>query len=410
MPLSALAALFFVLFPLRQAGFAAAVTEVPQANTSPGSNPGSAAGSLPPNLNAPQPVNLALPGSVLPTVGAPQATPPALENSIAAPRAPAATVKDQLDDASKQAGEVAELLQKPAQAGEASIEQTNTKAGKLFDAAKPSLEKPDLDAAAAQGVRFPAPSQTLSQSGRPGLARAPPSSALGALEAALPGAARLAQAAKTPAAYKDLSRQVVEALQKPSELSLKSKAVYQRSDAAAIGGMQTSFKNALLAQARQVVLARGLPEKAVITHGTTLQGLLGMILTDGIKATSSHPGFSGESPAVWGAYGLDVGAGYGATRGVAKGQPGVTIIIFNPQEPIKIVRGQAISRAPSVSKDFLAAVISDGQRTLVLDQAALRALAASAAAWKSAVVQQAHQGSMREFSEWERLKSFYAPN
>lgn len=392
MPLPALCAVVLSLFlPLRQAAFGAAVTEVPKLNTGVGSNAGVSAGSLTGGLNAPlvapQPGQLSLTGSVLPTVAAPQALAPqgrlqpvaAVKPVLGLPAAepeaqakPAVTVKDQLEGASRQAGEITEALEKGKEAQ--GQEKTGAQAGALFDASKKPAGDSSVQAADAPAGTVDVLSSNLSQP------------------------------------YKVLANRVIESLKKPSGTALKARAAYQRGSASEIGRLQTSFKDALLAKAREAVQARGLPEKGVITHGTTLQGLLGMIFSDGIEATSSYRGFSGETAAIWGAYGLDVGASYGATRGVSKGQPGVTVIVYNPQDPIKVVQGETMSRKPSVSKDFYAAVVSDGERTLLLDQAALRALAASANEWKNAAVNQAHRGSLREFTEWERMRDFFDPD
>jgi len=393
MPLPALYVVLLSLFlPLQQAAFGAAVTEVPQLNTGVGANSGVSAGSLTGGLNAPliapQPGQLSLTGSVLPAVAAPQAVVPQgkLQPVSAAkpvlgpaavlepetPAKPALTVKEQLDGASRQAGDITQTLE--SQAAAQSSEKTGTQAGALFDATKKPAGESGVQAVDAPAGTVDVFSANLSQP------------------------------------YKVLASKVIDSLKKPSGTALKAKAAYQRGSASEIGRLQTSYKNALLAKAKEAVQARGLSEREVITHGTTLQGLLGMIFSDRIEATSSYRGFSGETAAVWGAYGLDVGASYGATRGVSKGQPGVTVIVYNPQDPIKVVQGETMSRSPSVSKDFYAAVVSDGERTLLLDQAALRSLARSAREWKDLAVNQAHRGSLREFSEWERMQNFFDPD
>ena len=388
MPLPALAVFRFV-FSLQVALFAQSVGEVPQLNPAVGPNSGSAAGSLTSGSNAPlvwpQAGNLSLAGSVLPAVRvapveAPAAGVQASPQAAAQPKEQraAATVKEQLESVSKQAGEVSKMLEQPG--GDKSAEQGSAKVSALFEGSQ---------AKAAPVEAPPGPLNVLAEK-------------LSLLE-------RASDNAKDPTAYKSLANSVVSALKAPSELSLKSKAAYQRGDPALIAGLQTALKTALLSKAREVARGRGLEEKAVITHGTSLQGLLGMIFSDGIDATSSYQGFSGESAAFWGARGLDVGASYGATRGVAKGQPGVSVIIFNPQDPVKIVQGETMSRRPTVSNDFFAAIVSDGGHTVVIDQAALRMLAASAEAWKKAAVDQARQGRMKEFNEWEKLRSVLEP-
>jgi len=412
MPLAALGALRFA-FALQIALFAQSLSDVPQIN--PGVNPsgGSAAGSLSPGSNiqlaAPQPGNLSLAGSVLPAVASPRLSQPqaALRSAAvqaraqeAKPQRPALNAKEQLDDGSRQAGEISKILRQPG--GGKNAEQAGAKASALFEGSR-KTDAPDSPEAAAVDT---AGGGALGALKAPALQSASP---LNVLARKLTAFERASDSAKDPAAYKSLAKELVNAIKTPWDLSLKSEAAYQRGDAAAIGRLQAGFKNALLSKARELVLKRGLPERGLISHGTTLQGLLGMIFSDGVEATSSYRGFSGESAAFWGAYGLDVGASYGATRGVSKGQPGVTVIIFNPQDPVKIVQGETMSRRPTVSRDFFAAVVSDGDRTVVLDQGALRMLAASAEAWKRTAVDQAHQGRMREFTEWENLRSVLEP-
>ncbi|MBI3553228.1 MAG: hypothetical protein HY077_12100 [Elusimicrobia bacterium] len=218
--------------------------------------------------------------------------------------------------------------------------------------------------------------------------------------AGMPG--DMAARAKTnPAIVKTL---VVESLK-----GLKgSKSVNATGDVAKIMAEQIRFKAQLAAAASRIAKEKRLSADQIITHGTNLKGLLGMIFTGEIEATTRYKGVSGESAEVWGGYGLEVGAGYGATKGTTKGQPGVVILMLSPT--LKVVRGDALNRSPKVSEDFLAAVITDGERTVVLDKAALEALAGSAKTWKDNAVRAAHGGSMREFYEWEAVKKLLTPD
>ncbi|MBI4677710.1 MAG: hypothetical protein HY748_09005 [Elusimicrobia bacterium] len=187
-----------------------------------------------------------------------------------------------------------------------------------------------------------------------------------------------------------------------SEPLLKAKAAYSRGDAATIARSQNLVRDRLLSAARRHVASKGLDPASVISNGTTLDKLLGMAFTGGLEATSSYQGMSGESAHFWGVRGVEGGAGYGTSRSTARRRPGVLILIHNETEPIKVVQGETLGRQPLVGKDFLAAVVSDGVNTVVLDAAFLRALADSALQWKEFVKTQAYKHDrMGPFLDWQ---------
>jgi len=217
-------------------------------------------------------------------------------------------------------------------------------------------------------------------------------------------------AAPGPATFKSFAANILKGLRDPgTNAAIKARGAYHTGRVSDIVRAQQSFNGGLKEASEALARGKGIPAGEIITHGTDLKGLLGMVFSGKIEATNPYQGFSGERAEVWGAKGLGAGAEYGAKRGVANGRPGVSILIHNPSAPIRVVGGETLSRAPAVAEDFLAAVVTDGERTLVLDRPALRALAASARAWKDAAVSAARQGRMREFSEWERLRDFLEP-
>ncbi|MBI5882295.1 MAG: hypothetical protein HZB91_04240 [Elusimicrobia bacterium] len=190
----------------------------------------------------------------------------------------------------------------------------------------------------------------------------------------------------------------------------KAKAAYSRGDAAVIARSQSAIRDRLLAAGKSVLAGKGLNPSSVISNGTTLDRLFGMIFSGGIEATSSYSGMSGESAEFWGVQGLDGGSSYGGTRAAGRRVPGVLIIINNPSDPIKVRQGEVLSRQPRVDGDFLAAVVSDGVDTVVLDAAALKRLAASSERWKQSVKRQAYdQGRMGPFMDWQAWSEKLSP-
>lgn len=217
-------------------------------------------------------------------------------------------------------------------------------------------------------------------------------------------------AASGPEAFRTLILEVNKGLKTPQSESLVSaRSAYKKSNAAEIVRLQEKFKSQLLSKSEEVAKLSGLNPSEVITHGTTMEGFMGMIMEGQIVATSRHAGMSGESANLWGSYGLKTGAQYGSTKGLSKGQPGVSILIHNKANPIKVIQGETLSRGPLASEDFVAAIITDGHQVVVLDQAAIRALSQSAQKWKTAVVGQAQKGNMQPFTEWEMIRDRFVP-
>lgn len=213
-----------------------------------------------------------------------------------------------------------------------------------------------------------------------------------------------------PGAFRELAERLLPHIAKPSGNALKGKEAYARGRADEIVRLQKAFKDGLLAGARAQLKLQGLKESEVVSHGTTLKGFLGMLLSGRIEATSSYRGMSGESAHVWGAYGAETGASYGGTRGVSQGQPGVVVLVHSAKDPIRVVHGDTLTRAPTPAEDFVAVVISDGERTVVLDREAVRRLAASAEEWKTSSVAAAHKGNARPFFEWEKMRDRLEPD
>ena len=93
------------------------------------------------------------------------------------------------------------------------------------------------------------------------------------------------------------------------------------------------------------------------------------------------------------------------------GRPGVLLIMRGGAgaDPLKVVAGETLNRAPTVAGDFVAAVVFDGANTYVLDQNALQALNGSAQTWKNQAVDGIHQGEPKAFDEWERMHSSLVP-
>jgi hypothetical protein len=191
----------------------------------------------------------------------------------------------------------------------------------------------------------------------------------------------------------------------------RAKLGYLRGDASVIARTQNLVRDSLAAAARRHLDSLGIPQASVISNGTTLDKLLGMAYSGGMETTSSYQGMSGESAQFWGAQGTAIGASYGATRAASRRKPGVMIIIRNESNPIKVVQGETLSRQPLMDKDFLAAVVSDGVDTVVLDAAFLRSLAASALRWKEFVKTQAYKnGLMGPFLDWDAWGKKVSPD
>lgn len=248
-------------------------------------------------------------------------------------------------------------------------------------------------------------------------ARAPPAgqplAALARLQDALASQTNRDQVSRDPAYYKS-ALQLLTAQLKAWQASPDSAKAQAGNTVAGLQKTQQAYKTKLLAAAREFLKSRTdgvrpLSEREVVTSGTSFESLLGMLFTGGLEATNPYPGFKGESAHFWGAQGIEVGAQYGAQRAVNRGEPGVMLIIHNAKDPVKVVMGETLSRRPLVGADIIAAVVTDGQNTFVLQGPAMSALAGSSQRWKEHVVAEARAGRMSPFEDWERLQDRFLP-
>jgi hypothetical protein len=180
-----------------------------------------------------------------------------------------------------------------------------------------------------------------------------------------------------------------------------AKSGYEGRSASAIEAEQVRYNETLTAEVLGAVRRAGLDPAKVITHGTDLQGLMGMLMVGEIRPTARQH----ETPKLWGSYGVDVGVSYATTTGMKNGRPGVTVIMNNPT--LK-ANGETLNRIPTVKDDFVAAVVTDGTKTIVLDKNALNALGGSASAWRDAAYKSA-AGDMVEYGRWEALETKIVP-
>lgn len=249
----------------------------------------------------------------------------------------------------------------------------------------------------------------------PAQARAPPAdqpvAALSRLQDALSTQARRDQASGDPKFYES-ALAVLSAQLKAWKASPRSAKARAGGTVSGLAKTQQEYKKALLDAARAFIAGRAdggaaLKESDFITSGTSMESLLGILFSGGMEATNPYQGFSGESAHFWGAKGLEVGAGYGAQRGSHRDEPGVMLIIrsTDQKDPVRVVMGETLSRRPVVGKDIIAAVVTDGASTVVLQGPALAALAASSQRWKDHVVSEARKGRMAPFGAWERVQN-----
>ena len=218
----------------------------------------------------------------------------------------------------------------------------------------------------------------------------------------------VARVQSNPSFAKTLASTGLDANNSSAPAAAEFRAAVKGNKMALIARLQTKWKSALLAKGSEAAAAEGFNPGEVLTHGTTLKGLLGMLVSGGIEATSSYKGMSGESPQVWGGQGLDAGAGYAAKRGLNAGQPAVLVLMHNSTLKVE-ASGESLNRTPLVDGDFVGAVIYDGEKTVVLGKQALQALARSAKTWQTGAVAEAHAGKMKEFTVWESVRDRLLP-
>ncbi|MDE2489884.1 MAG: hypothetical protein KGM24_03500, partial [Elusimicrobia bacterium] len=212
------------------------------------------------------------------------------------------------------------------------------------------------------------------------------------------------RAAENPTIFKTFLRETLAGMKQAKGRG----GVYETGNVRLISDAQTGLKSELLRGARGVVQGEGLSPSQVISHGTNMKGLLGMLMEGKIVSTTRHAGVSGEGANVWGAEGLETGASYGATTGLRTGQPSVEILM-RASPTLKVEPGSTLSRAPGVNEDFLAAIVTDGRKTVVLGKPQLDALAGSARAWRTEATAAARAGRMGEFSQWENVRDRLVP-
>lgn len=195
-------------------------------------------------------------------------------------------------------------------------------------------------------------------------------------------------------------------------LSIRDRAKDAKAElpASEIGRRQQIYKTALLAKAREAAAKAGLKENEVVSHGAQLRKFWGMILKGRLEASNPYPGFKGESYEVWGVRGIEGAASYGAVRGVQNNLPGVVVLMHNRAKPLQVIGGETLDREPTVEEDFLAAVVTDGTRTVVIEKKDLQALGRLALEWRRQAVRSAQGGSMTEVERFQRLLDFYAPD
>ncbi|MBI5596238.1 MAG: hypothetical protein HY928_09150 [Elusimicrobia bacterium] len=362
-----------------------------------------------PNLSAPaasvlpqvQAAAPAVAAAALPAAAVPSA--PAVAAAAATPAAAAAPTKG-LEGLREKTAEMGELLGKEDGGAQAGVEAAGV-AATVFDG----------------GVRSESNGVSAEGAGLEGgaAARAPPTndpvSALSRLQTALSAPERR-QRVSGDAKFFQSALSAITGQLKGWKASPRSAQARTRNSVAALQQVQQSYKKALLQGGREFLsqAAQGaapIKESEVITSGTSLESLLGILFSGGMEATNPYQGFSGESAHFWGAKGLEVGAGYGAQRGSHRNEPGVMLVInsVDKKNPVKVVMGETLSRRPVVGTDIVAAIVTDGENTVVLRAEALAALAASSSRWKDFVVSEARKGRLAPFTEWERTQTRFQP-
>lgn len=284
------------------------------------------------------------------------------------------------------------------------LEQHPDWAMKPFDKLVAAVEAVDTKALLAPPTQVPALAAAA-----PAVAAAAPKATtmglLGVFEKMSP--AQVARVEANPSFAKALVSNGLDKANYATPAAAEFRAAVKGNNTAAILRSTKQWKASLTEQGEAAAAAAGLKPDEVITHGTTLKGLLGMLVSGGIEATSSYSGMSGEGARFWGGKGMAVGASYAAKRGLNNGEPGVLLLMNNPS--LKVLSGETLSRQPMVDGDFVAAVVYDGEKSIVLSKEALRALARSAKSWRTSAVDAAQKGKMKEFEAWEGVRDRLLP-
>ncbi|MDE2292339.1 MAG: hypothetical protein KGL53_09675, partial [Elusimicrobia bacterium] len=215
-------------------------------------------------------------------------------------------------------------------------------------------------------------------------------------------------AAADPAFFRKALLRVMEELRAWQRTPRSAKALSAPSVSAQLR-VREAYKARLRGAAAEYLAGRGLDPRTVVTSGTSLRSLMGILFSGGMQASNPYSGFKGESAEYWGGYGLDVGAQYGALRGTQRNEPGVMLLIHNPADPIKVVGGETLSRRPTTARDILAAVVTDGESSVVVPGPALASLSESSERWKESVKAAAQRGSLAPFDAWEKVRDSLEP-
>ena len=243
-------------------------------------------------------------------------------------------------------------------------------------------------------------------------ARAPPSAAqpsptpfafLSSLSRALDDPAAARDVAQKPQVFVNATDRLLRLL-KDDSLVAQAKTEFARGDVTAIGRRQAAAKARLSEAAKAWLKANGLPERAVLTHGSTVRGLLGILFSGGMKASNPHPGFSGESAGVW-AGSLDTGAGY-ASVGAGRGRPAVLVALKAGTARTQTQSDGSLKGEPTID-DIAAVLIAEpnGDGVVVFQQEKLAALAASAAGLRRS----AQRGDEKALGVWMKLDETLSP-
>ncbi|MFH2203224.1 MAG: hypothetical protein ABIJ96_08940 [Elusimicrobiota bacterium] len=219
----------------------------------------------------------------------------------------------------------------------------------------------------------------------------PPMKVMEALDKLLDDPANIAKIKDNPNAYRNILGKMMGGKKQASKPLNEAQIVEA----------QRAYKQQLMPEAKKVLERYNLTEADVVSHGTSLQGLMGMIFEGGIRASDSF----GDGAKHWAAKGTG-GATYIAAP-AGRGEPGVVVIIENKGNRL----GHTIdytAKSPQVMSDFLAVIITDGAKTVVLDKAQLMTLGSSAKAWKTKVSDYNQPGwKMSDFSAWEKYQKIF---
>jgi hypothetical protein len=171
---------------------------------------------------------------------------------------------------------------------------------------------------------------------------------------------------------------------------------------ARLARQQQAYKDAALAEAESVLGRNDLKEGDVVSHGTDLKGLLGMIFEGKLSATDPW----GEGGKHWAGQGFG-GASY-LSKAAGRSDPGVLVILNNKGNRLGHI-ADFTTKAPTVKSDFVSAIITDGKSTVVLDSSALNALRSSAEAWSRRASDKGRPTWLRDCGIWKQWRRKLEP-